>query len=111
MISDLLSENEFRFRLGLWVLDNDKGAFLPQGMSREEYAEGYRLPQISYVHTQSYSDDNGDLITMLKGMIFLRDWETKNGKEERKIEFYKLLKTFSATPEVEPYPMGYIIVL
>lgn len=111
MISDVLTEKEFQFRLGLWVLDNDKGAFLPPNMTREEYAENYRLPEINYVHTQSYSDDNGDLITMLKGTICLRDWETKNGREPQKIEFYKLLKTFAATPDVEPYPMGYIIVL
>ncbi len=111
MISDVLGESEFRRRLGLWVLDNDKGAFLPKGMTREEFAESYRLPEIEYIHTQSYSDDNGDLITMLKGGIFLRDWETKNGREARKIEFFKILKTFSATPDVEPYPMGYIIVL
>lgn len=111
MISDILSEKEFRTKIGLWVLDNDKGAFLPHNMSREEYAESYRLPKIDYIHTQSYSDDNGDLVTMLKGSINLRDWETKNGKTPKKIEFYKLLKTFVATPDVEPYPMGYIIVL
>lgn len=111
MITDVLSEKEFRSRIALWVLDNDKGAVLPQGMSREEYAENYRLPDFGYVHAQSYADDNGDLITILKSGIYLRDWETRNGKEAGKIEFFKLLKTFAATPDVEPYPMGYIIVL
>ncbi len=48
---------------------------------------------------------------MLRGEISLSDWQTRNGREPRKLVFYKVLKTFIDTPEVEPYPMGYIIVL
>lgn len=111
MITDILSEKEFCRRLGLWVLDNDKGAVLPYGMSREEYAESYRLPDFDYVHMQTYPDENGDLITVLKSGVSLRDWETRNSDKPMKFEFYKLLKTFASTPDVEPYPMGYIIIL
>ncbi len=111
MISDILSEGEFKKRLALWVLDNDRGAVIPSGYSREDYAELYRLPDFDYIHTQSLADENGDLITLLKSGIYLRDWETRNGKEARKFEFYHVLKTLTDSPEVEPFPMGYIIVL
>ena len=111
MITDILSEKEFCQRLGLWVLDNDKGAILPHGMSREEFAGNYRMPDFDYVHMQTYPDENGDLITVLKSGISLRDWETRNSEKPAKFEFYKLLKTFVSTPDVEPYPMGYVIIL
>lgn len=111
MTSELLGEHEFRRRLALWVLDNDRGACPPLGVDRDEYAEQFRLPDFDYVHTQSCCDGNGDLITMLRGEISLSAWQTRNGREPRRFVFYKVLKTFVDTPEVEPYPMGYIIVL
>ncbi len=110
MISELLSEEEFKKRLAYWVLDNDRGSFIPIGYNREDYAELYRMPDFDYIHTQSYVDENGDLITLLKSGIYLRDWETRNGREPRKFEFYHILKTLTDTPEVEPFPVGYIIV-
>ena len=111
MTSELLSEHEFRRRVAFWLLDNDRGACLPCGVDREEYAEQFRLPDFDYTHTHSCCDKEGDLITMLRGEISLSDWQTRNGREPRKLVFYKVLKTFIDTPEVEPYPMGYIIVL
>ena len=39
MTSELLSEHEFRRRVAFWLLDNDRGACLPYGVDREEYAE------------------------------------------------------------------------
>lgn len=111
MISDILSEAEFKRRLADWLLENDRGVFLSGSMTREEYIEAYRLPDFDYVHTQSFADENGDLITLLHSEIKLRDWETKNGREPRRFEFYLVLKTMADSPEVEPFPMGYIIVL
>ena len=111
MISDILSEAEFKRRLVNWLLENDRGAFLGGSMTREEYIETYRLPDFDYVHTQSVADENGELITLLRSEIRLSDWETKNGREPRKFEFYRVLKTMTDSPEVEPFPMGYIIVL
>ena len=111
MISDILSEAEFKRRLVNWLLENDRGAFLGGSMTREEYIETDRLPDFDYVHTQSFADENGDLITLLRSEIRLSDWETKNGREPRKFEFYRVLKTMTDSPEVEPFPMGYIIVL
>ncbi len=110
MISEMLSEAEFKKQLAYWTLDNDRGAIMPSGFSREDYAEMFRLPDFDYVHTQSAADENGDLISLLKSKIELRDWETRNGREGRTFEFYLVLKTLTDCPEVEPFPMGYIIV-
>ena len=65
MISELLSEEEFKKRLAYWVLDNDRGSFIPIGYNREDYAELYRMPDFDYVHTQSYTDENGDAVSPL----------------------------------------------
>ena len=111
MISDILSEAEFKRQLVNWLLENDRGAFLGGSMTREEDIETYRLPDFDYVLMQSFADENGDLITLLRSEIRLSDWETKNGREPRKFEFYRVLKTMTDSPEVEPFPMGYIIVL
>ena len=110
MISDILSEAEFKLRLCEWLLENDRICFLQNGETLEDYAERYRLPDFDYVHTQSFPDEQGDLITLLKSKIYLRDWETRNGMEPKKFEFYLVLKTMTDSPEVEPFPMGYIIV-
>ncbi len=106
----MLSEAEFKRRLALWTLDNDIGAFLPSGYSREDYAEMFRLPDFDYVHTQSMADENGDLLTLLKSRVHLSGWQTRNHREERNFDFYLVLKTLTDCPEVEPFPMGYIIV-
>ena len=57
-----------------------------------------------------YADENGDLITMLKGNVHLSDWMTRNHREPRDFNFYLVLKTLTDSPEVEPFPMGYIVV-
>ena len=110
MISEILSEAEFKRRLAYWTLDNDRGALIPTGYSREDYADMFRLPDFDYVHTQSAADENGDLITLLKSKVHLRNWETRNGRQPRTFEFYLVLKTLTDCPEVEPFPVGYIIV-
>ena len=111
MISELMSENEFRKQLALWLLEHDRGMYLPSSQTRSDFAESFRLPDFDYVHTQSCADENGDLVTLLKSGVYLSDWETRSGKKPEKFEFYKILKTFSAAPEAEPSTMGYIIVL
>lgn len=110
MISDIISENELRQKLALWLLENDIGVYLPSGMTKAEYAESYRLPDFDFTHVQSYSDNNGDLITLLKAELRLMEWETKNGKEPRKFAFYKVLKTVTDSDFINPTVIGYIIV-
>ncbi|MBE6770560.1 MAG: hypothetical protein E7547_00275 [Ruminococcaceae bacterium] len=110
MFSGILSEAEFKKRLCKWLLDNLKGCVKQEDETLDDYAERYRLPDFDYVHTQSYADGNGDLITLLKSHVTLKDWETRNGRESKTFEFYLVLKTLTDSPEVEPFPMGYIIV-
>lgn len=110
MISDILSEYEFKVQLLRWLLKNDRGFLLPEYETVEDYAEIYKLPDFDYVHTQSHPDENDDLVTMMKAEIHLRDWETRNGREPRTFKFYLVLKTLTDCPEVERFPMGYIIV-
>ena len=109
MMFPILSETEFKKELAYWVLDNDRGAFIPYGYGRKDFADLYRLPDFDYVHFYSYVDGDGDVLTMLKSEVHLKDWETRNGRIPRTFKFYKILKTFTDSPEVEPFPMGYII--
>ena len=110
MSSALLSEEEFKRRLAFWILDNRRTAFVPYSYSREDFPDLYRLPDFDYVHLKSFEDYYGDLITVLKSGIYRRDWETRNGYHPKKFEFYLILKTFIDSPEVEPFPMGYMIL-
>lgn len=106
----ILTETEFKIEVCKWLNKNQR-AFFIEPFTLEEVAFSYRLPDnLRYTHTQSLRDENGDLLTFLKSGIYLRDWETIDGKHHRQLEFYKVLKTFIDTPDVEPYPVGYIIV-
>lgn len=109
MSPQILNEHEFKERLAFWLLDNDIGACIPYGGTREDFAQSYRLPDFDYIHTQSFADENGDLITLLKSGVSLKEWESRSGKA-CSFEFYHVLKTLTDSPEVEPFPMGYIIV-
>lgn len=110
MSADIISESELRHRLALWLLENDIGVYLPSGMTKAEYAETYRLPDFEFIHVQSYADENDNLITLLKGEIRLKEWETKNGKEPKSFAFYKVLKTVTDSDELEQTVIGYIVL-
>lgn len=107
---DIISESEFKHQLAFWLLDNDIGAVVPLNSTREDYAECFRLPDFSYKHYDSYVNENGDLVTMLQSEVCLSDWQTRNGRQSKKFVFCKLIKTLTDTPDVEPFPMGYIII-
>ena len=106
----VVGENELRRAMGEWMLDNSRAEFIPAGASREDYLAAFRLPEVSYAHTQTCLDSDGDAISILKASVLLKDWQTKNGVEDARFVFYKVLKTFTATPDVEPCELGYIIV-
>lgn len=109
MITDVINEKEFTRQIALWTLKNDKAAILPSG-GKEEYIDSFVLPDFEYTHTQSVANSKGEIITLLKSSIHLRDWETKNGKREASLTFYKVLKSSAVSPDCEPYTEGYIIV-
>ena len=108
--SEILSEAEFKRRFLRWRIKNDIGMTLPHGESIDDYASVYPLPDFDYIHTQSFSDENGDLVSLLKSSYHLSDWMTRNGKKPMHFTFYLVLKTLTDSPEVEPFPMGYIVV-
>lgn len=95
MTSELLSEHEFRRRVAFWLLDNDRGACLPYGVDREEYAEQFRLPDFDYTHTQSCCDKDGDLITMLRGEISLSDCRQGTAESRESSSFIKCSRPLS----------------
>ena len=109
MSSELLTESQFKLEFCKWLLKNDRCAFLKNGMTVQDYADEYRLPDFDYVHIDSFCDSDGDVVTMLKSDYHLRAWETKNGYEPKTFTFYHFLKTFIDNPEAEPYPMGYMV--
>lgn len=107
--SKLLSEWEFKQKVVDWLLKYDIGFFRLPGYDRDDLAQMYTLPDFDYVHYDSYIDDDDDVLTYLKGEMSLKASQSRSFKEQRLV-FYHVLKTFIDSPEVEPYPMGYIIV-
>ncbi|MBQ8764113.1 MAG: hypothetical protein IJZ07_08415 [Clostridia bacterium] len=105
----LLSEWEFKLKVVDWLLKYDIAFFRFPGFTRDDYADMYRLPDFDYVHTISMIDSDGDLMTMLKGEMHLKSSQSRSFNEE-KLVFFHVLKTFIDSPEVEPFPMGYIIL-
>lgn len=109
LVSELLTEREFRRVLGLWYLETRLGECCTG--TEEDYIDSFRIPDVNYVHTQSFADINGDLISLLKAEIHLADWETRTFRQGgAKFVFYKVLRTFADTPEAEPDEMGYIVI-
>lgn len=107
--SDLLSEWEFKEKVVKWLLKYDITFYRFPGYDLEDYVEMYRLPDFDYVHHESFVDVNGDVITYLKAEMSLKPSESRSFERE-KLKFFHVLKTFIDSPEVEPYPMGYIII-
>jgi len=110
MITDMMSESELKRTLALWMLKYNRLAIINPGSDVEDFIDDFRIPDVNFVHTQSVADAQGNLITLLKAEITLRDWETKSGRKHEKFVFYKILKTFNGMSDIEPYPMGYIAV-
>lgn len=108
MITDIIDEKEFTRRFAEWVLENDRTAVISSG-GKADFIDSFRLPDISYIHTQSAADSNGDLVSLLKGEYIIKDWKTKSAKKDAVLSVYKVLKTPSSSPDTEPYLMGYII--
>ena len=90
------------------MLDNSVSAFIPLGGSREDYIDAFVMPEVEYNHFDSYIDENGDLITMLKAEISLRPTASRSGKAV-KFEFFKLLRSYVQTPDIVPEDAGYIV--
>ncbi len=104
-----LSEKEFKKEVVKWLLKYD-GIFLrSEGFTLDDYAHQYKLPDFDYVHLDSVVDDDGDVLTFLKGEVVISRMRSRDFKEH-KIIFLHILRTFIDSPEVEPYPMGYSIV-
>jgi len=110
MISEVISEREMREKLALWMLENRKGTVLPQGMTKEDFAADYPMPDIEFEHTQSYADGEGNLVTLCKGEVRIKDWERKASSSPCAFTVYKVLKTPLSNPDTEPFPAGYIVV-
>lgn len=107
--NNLLSEKEFKEEIVRWRLKYDRIFFIKEGYELEDYVHEYDFPDFDYVHVDSFIDDDGDVMTYLRGELTIDRTQSRNFKTQRMI-FYHIIKTFIDSPEVEPYPMGYIIV-
>ncbi len=105
----LLSEWEFKKEIVKWLLKYDIGYYRMEYYTIDDYAFDYDLPDFDYVHYDSFIDSNDDVITYLRAEMLLKASESRTFREQRFV-FFHLLKTFIDCPEVEPYPMGYIII-
>ncbi len=105
---NLLTEREFKEEVVKWLLKYDRLFFITEGYGLDDYVHQYKLPEFDYVHVDSFIDDNDDVLTYLKAKISLNSTCTRSCRDEELV-FYHVLRTFIDSPEVEPYPMGYII--
>lgn len=90
------------------MLANSVTAFIPLGCDKRDYIDSFVMPETEYVHLDSYADENGDLITILKGEIALKPTASRSGKAE-KFVIYKYLRTYVQTPDVTPEETGYFV--
>ena len=104
-----MSEREFKEEIVRWRLKYDRIFFIKEGYELEDYVHEYKLPDFDYVHVDSFIDDDGDVVTYLRGELTISRTQSRNCKTQRMI-FYHVIRTFIDSPEVEPYPMGYTIV-
>ena len=105
---NLLTEWEFRAELTKWRLKYDRLFFRFEDYEFEDYVMRLKLPEIDYVHVDSFYDSDGDMITYLKGSLKIDRTQSRNARSQE-VTFYYVIRTFIDCPEVEPYPMGYYI--
>ncbi len=106
--SNYLSEFEFKKKVCEWLLKYDISCVMPPWSDLDDMAYQYRIPDIDYVHLDSFIDENDDVLTYLKGELLLRASQSRSCKVQ-KFQFYYILRTFIDSPDVEPYPMGYYV--
>lgn len=106
---ELISAEEFREKAARWVYANDRNAAVNGAESEEDFVFLYRLPEnTDYEHFYSFADSNGDVSTMLSGRLEISAARSRSG-EKAVLEFFRVLRTFTSTPDVAPEIMGYII--
>ncbi len=106
--SPLLTEDELRIELAKWLYHNKITAYYTSPNDPEAFCLAFKLPEFDYVHTQSYPDENGDLLTFLKAKVHLSSIETFN-REDADFVFYKILCTYIQVPHIVPDTVGYMI--
>lgn len=106
---NLLTEWEFKAEIVKWRMKYDRIYFRKETYEFEDYVRFLRLPEIDYVHVDSFYDSDGDMITYLKGSMKIDRTQSKNTRSQE-VTFYYVIRTFIDCPEVEPYPMGYYII-
>ena len=106
--SRFLTEDELRRCVAKWMFENNIAAFAPYGGGKDDYIDSFVMPEVEYEHFDSYADENGDLITMLRAEIVLKPTASRSGKAE-KFVFFRILRTYVSTPDVAPEEAGYIL--
>ena len=105
---NLLTEWEFKAEIVKWRMKYDRLFFKLDYYEFEDYVNHLRLPEIDYVHVDSFYDSDGDMITYLKGSLKIDRTQSRNAHSQEVFCYY-VIRTFIDCPEVEPYPMGYSI--
>ncbi len=109
MSGNIIGKDDLRRAAAQWTLEHSVCAFIPLGATKNDYIDSFVMPEVEYSHFNSYVDENGDIITMLRAEIILKPSASKTGRKEQFV-FFKLLRTFVSTPDVIPETVGYIIL-
>ncbi len=102
--SVIISDSELRKEYSEWM---KKHSILPH--VQNGYLDNIRLPDVPLIHSQSLADENGDILTFLRGTVTLPASFSKSGREEKFI-FAKVLRTFVMLPDLVPDEAGYVII-
>ena len=92
MAFETVSYEQLRQSLAQWTLLNKRGAPLPDDTDAEEYIQGFKIPETDFEFTQSYADQDGDIMVLFKTSVHLSAWQTRNGKEATEFSYYKVSK-------------------
>jgi len=111
MAFETVSYEHLRQSLAQWTLRNKRGAPLPDDTGVEEYIQGFKIPETDFKFTQSYIDQDGEIMVLFKTTIHLSAWQTRTGKEAAEFSYYKVSKAILANEgKISDYEItGYVL--
>lgn len=92
MAFETVSYEELRQSLASWTLRFKRGVPLPGSAQADEFTDSFAIPETEFEYTQSYIDQNNEIIALFKTAVCLRAWQTRSGKESAVFEYYKITK-------------------
>ncbi|MCL2023855.1 MAG: hypothetical protein FWG82_05730 [Oscillospiraceae bacterium] len=101
----LLTEEEFRRKLAVWMVKNARTAPPEGSVWAEEYIRSYPLPRLEWDLSQHYVAVDGRLHLHFRAELQLLSCQTKDGKAPRSLAVWQVRARMGAEEEL----LGYFV--